>query len=96
MDDSSVSGPVWQIAVYAAVEGCIPGEPFVAYPLIPDGKRGVRAISRFSGASPEEARAAAQAWIDQTVADYRRRAENAKARADKLRSAKRAGKAGAA
>jgi len=65
MTDTPTPRPDWPIAVYAAVEGSIPGEPFVAYPLIPDGKRGVRAISRFSGPSLSEARAAAQSWADE-------------------------------
>lgn len=88
MTDTPTTRPDWPIAVYAAVEGSIPGEPFVAYPLIPDGKRGVRAISRFSGPSLSEARAAAQAWIDETVEAHRRKEANIRAGVEKRRAAK--------
>lgn len=88
MVDDHSHRPDWPIAVYAAVEGAIPGEPFVAYPLIPDGKRGVRAISRFSGPSLSEARAAAQAWIDETVEAHRRKIDNIKVGAEKRRAAR--------
>lgn len=88
MTDNLTPRPDWPIAVYAAVEGSIPGEPFVAYPLVPDGKRGVRAISRFSGPSVSEARAAAQAWIDETVEAHRRKEANIKAGAEKRRAAR--------
>lgn len=88
MADDNNHRPDWTIAVYAAVDGAIPGEPFVAYPLIPDGKRGIRAISRFSGPSLSEARAAAQAWIDETVEAHRRKSENLKAGVEKRRAAR--------
>lgn len=88
MAEECTHRPDWPIAVYAAVDGSIPGEPFVAYPMVPDGKRGFRIISRFKGQSVSEARAAAQAWIDETFAKHRRKAENYKAGAEKRRAAR--------
>lgn len=54
--------PDWPIAVYRAVDVAIPGEPFVAYPLVP--KRGGHAVTvRCAGPTAEAARAKAREWI---------------------------------
>ncbi len=84
--------PNWPIAVYAAVEGSIPGAPFVAYPMIPtvgkDGKRGLLPAVRCVGKTIAEARASAQAWIDAEVEKSRAKAENYKAGTEKRRASR--------
>lgn len=65
--------PEWPIAVYQAVGGGIPGEPFVAYPLVPQKKGPAIPMVRCPGATAEAARAAAAKWIADEVEKNRRR-----------------------
>lgn len=63
--------PDWPIAVYRAVDVAIPGEPFVAYPLVP--KRGGHAVTvRCAGPTAEAARAKAREWIAGEAAKVQR------------------------
>lgn len=52
----------WPVAVYQAVGDGIPGEPFVAYPMVPQ-KGGYAVTVRCAGPTAEAARAKAHLWL---------------------------------
>lgn len=78
IETSTASAPAWPIAVYQALGDGIPGEPFVAYPMIPQKKGKVAIMVRCGGATADAARAKAQEWIDGEVAKLRRAEDRAK------------------
>lgn len=68
--------PDWPIAIYQAVGAGISGEPFVAYPMVPQRRGGFLPMVRCPGVTAEAARAKALEWIANEAAKVRRKVKD--------------------
>ena len=95
MTDAYTHRPDWPVVVYQAIDGSIPGAPFVAYPMIPTtgpkkGERGLLVSVRCAGQTAAEAKAGAEAWIAAEVEKHLATEESRKAGAEKRKAARSA------